>query len=62
MRKNESRLDAFNIVGGSPIGTLCMSIADPERAAGAQLSVAACDGGDQQWFRLLPWPEQAPAF
>ncbi len=56
--KNESWLDAINIVGGgSPSSTLCMSIAgDGRNADGAALSIENCTGSDTQWFRLLPWP------
>lgn len=61
--KNESWLDAFNIVGGgSPSSELCLSIADADRTAegksidGAQLTLEQCNGGDNQWFRLYPVP------
>jgi len=55
-RKNERWFDAFNIVSGSPDGALCVSIADPDRVVGAPLNVAACNGGDQQWFRFQTRP------
>jgi len=55
-RKNERWFDAFNIVGGSPLSELCLSVADPDHVIGAQLNISKCDGGDAQWFRLQPWP------
>jgi hypothetical protein len=56
VHKNERRLDAFNIVGGgSPGSELCLSVADREIVDGALLTLATCDGGDGQWFRLDPW-------
>lgn len=55
-RKNESWFDAFNIVGGSPLSELCLSVADPDHVIGAQLNISKCDGGDAQWFRLQPSP------
>lgn len=61
--KNESWLDAFNIVGGgSPSSELCLSIADADSrtegksVAGAQLTLEKCVGGDNQWLRLYPFP------
>ena len=61
--KNESWLDAFNIVGGgSPSSELCLnigaakSVADANSVAGAQLTLEKCNGGDNQWFRLYPFP------
>jgi hypothetical protein len=56
-QKNESWLDAFNIVGGgSPSSDLCLNIAGNKDVDGAQLTIQNCNGGDNQWFRLYPWP------
>jgi hypothetical protein len=55
--KNESWLDAFNIVGGgSPSSELCLSIAAGKSMDGVQLTMQNCDGGDHQWLRLYSWP------
>ena len=55
--KNESWLDAINIVsGGSPSSELCMSIADDKPVDGAPVAVQTCTGRETQWFRLQPWP------
>ena len=55
--KNESWLDAVNIVGGgSPSSELCLSIAGDKSLDGAQLSIQNCSDSDSQWFRLYPWP------
>ncbi len=55
--KNESWLDAINIVSGaSPSSELCMSIADDKPADGAPVAVQTCTGRETQWFRLQPWP------
>lgn len=55
--KNESWMDAFNIVaGGSPSSDLCLDIADGKSVDGARLTIQTCRGGDNQWFRLYPWP------
>jgi hypothetical protein len=55
--KNQSRLQAFNIVGGgSPSSELCLSIAADANIDGAQLTLQTCNGDDQQWLRLYSWP------
>jgi hypothetical protein len=55
--KDESWLEAFNIVGGgSPSSELCLSIAGGKDVDGAQLTIQACDNSDQQWLRLRSWP------
>jgi len=55
--KSERWLEAFNIVGGgSPSSDLCLNIVDDKNVDGARLTIQKCDGGDNQWFRLYPWP------
>jgi hypothetical protein len=55
--KNESWLQAFNIVGGgSPSSELCLSIAGDKSLEGAQLTLQTCNRGDHQWLRLYSWP------
>jgi hypothetical protein len=55
--KDKAWHGAFNIVGGgSPINDLCLNIADDKSADRARLTIETCNGGDNQWFRLYPWP------
>lgn len=55
--KGENWLDAFNIVGGgSPSSELCLSSTDNKGGDGAQITIQNCNGGDNQWFQLYPWP------
>ncbi|MDI1343564.1 MAG: RICIN domain-containing protein [Pseudolabrys sp.] len=60
--KNRNWLDAFNIVGGSPSSTLCLT-ADNGNGEdtgkgedGAPIAMRTCSNDDNQWFRLREWP------
>jgi hypothetical protein len=60
--KNRNWLDAFNIVGGSPSSTLCLT-ADNGKGEdtgkgedGAPIAMRTCSNDDNQWFRLREWP------
>jgi len=57
LQKSKTWVNAFNIVGGgSPSGDLCLNIAADKTIVGAKLTIQNCDGRDNQWFRLYPWP------
>ena len=54
--KNRNWLDAFNIVGGSPSSTLCLTADNSKGEAGAPITIQNCSNDDSQWFRLREWP------
>lgn len=54
--KNRNWLDAFNIVGGSPSSTLCLTAGNGKGEAGAPITIQNCSNDDNQWFRLREWP------
>jgi hypothetical protein len=54
--KNRNWLDAFNIVGGSPSGTLCLTADNSKGEDGAPIALQTCSNDDNQWFRLREWP------
>jgi hypothetical protein len=48
---------AFSVVGGgNQNGNLCLDILNSSNADGTQLVISNCDGGDNQQFRIQPWP------
>lgn len=50
-------LPTFSIVGGGgPTSTLCLESLKDSKVAGTQLVIATCDDGDNQQFRMQPWP------
>lgn len=50
-------LPTFSIVGaGGPASNLCLESLKGSTVAGTQLAIAVCDGGDNQQFRVQPWP------
>ena len=50
-------LPTFSIVGaGGPASNLCLASLNDSTVAGTQLAMATCDGGDNQQFRVQPWP------
>jgi hypothetical protein len=54
--KNRNWLDAFNIVGGSPSSTLCLTADNDKGEDGAPIAMRTCSNDDNQWFRLREWP------
>lgn len=54
--KNRNWLDAFNIVGGSPSSTLCLTADNGKGDDGAPIAMQNCSNDDNQWFRLREWP------
>ena len=53
-------LPTFSIVGaGGPASNLCLESLKDSTVAGTQLAIAPCDGGDNQQFRVQPWPPLA---
>jgi len=54
--KNRNWLDAFNIVGGSPSGALCLTADNGKGSDGAPIAMRPCSNDDNQWFRLREWP------
>ena len=50
-------LPTFSIVGGAgPASTLCLESLKDSPIAGTQLAMATCNDGDNQQFRMQPWP------
>ena len=49
-------LPTFSIVGGGPASNLCLQSLHASTVAGTPLLIATCDGGDNQQFRMQPWP------
>ena len=50
-------LPTFSIVGGGgPASNLCLESLHASTVAGTPLLIAHCDGGDNQQFRMQPWP------
>ena len=50
-------LPTFSIVGaGGPASNLCLETLKDSTIDGTKLAIATCDGGDNQQFRLQPWP------
>ena len=50
-------LPTFSIIGTSgPASNLCLESLEASTVAGTQLALATCDGGDNQQFRMQPWP------
>lgn len=54
--KNRNWLDAFNIVGGGPSSTLCLTADNGKGEDGAPIAMRTCSNDDNQWFRLREWP------
>lgn len=54
--KNRNWLNAFNIVGGSPSSTLCLTADNSKGEDGAPIALRNCRNDDSQWFRLREWP------
>ena len=54
--KNRNWLNAFNIVGGSPSSTLCLTADNGKGEDGAPITMQNCSNDDNQWFRLREWP------
>ena len=50
-------LPTFSIVGGGgPASNLCLESLHASTVAGTPLLIATCDDGDNQQFRMQPWP------
>jgi hypothetical protein len=50
-------LPTFSIVGGGePASNLCLETLHASTVAGTPLLIAPCNDGDNQQFRLQPWP------
>jgi len=49
-------LPTFSIVGGGPASNLCLESLNASTIDGTPLLIAQCNDGDNQQFRIQPWP------